>query len=310
MQRRTFRAATSALAIAATSALLAGCFTIEASFTINDDATADVDYLVLIDTEQFEELGALLGQDTADLDDLSGDALLGELLGDDDPCADLVDDFSDFDVSVREIDNDGQVGVGCTVAGIPLDELTSVGDDTSEFSIQQDSSGTRFEAVLEGVDELAGDPDETNELTSLLGVDATDLITIRFVVSAPGSLGTNNASSTNGSTATWEVTPDAEFVANGNATMTAEWTPGGGGGSSSWGIIALVAALAALGVFAFVLFRRSKAGPTSPTSPTTAAEQPASTPAAASAPSAPVAPPPPPPMTPPAPPMAPPPAST
>lgn len=259
MTRRTTRTAASALALAAASAVLAGCFTVEATFTIKDDATADLDYVILIDTEQLQELSGLLGEDAGALDELSGDALLEEFTGGDDPCADLTAELTDYDVSTREIDEDGEVGVGCTVSNVPIAELSSLGDDTSSFSIEQDDQGTRFNAVLEGVDELAGDPAETDAMVEMLGLTLDDLFTIRFTVTAPGSLGENNASSTNGSTATWEVKPDAEFVSDGDATMTAEWTPGGGsGGSSTWVIILIVAAVVAAAAVAFVLLRRSK----------------------------------------------------
>jgi hypothetical protein len=270
MQRRTLRTTFSAIGIAAASALLTGCFTVQATFTINDDATADLDYLILVDTEQLQEFSGLLGEDAGAVGDLSPDALLDEFFGDDDPCADLTQELTQYDVSVREIDEGGEVGVGCTVSGVPISELDSLGDDTSSFSIVQDDAGTRFNAVLEGVDELAGDPAETEMMTNMLGVTLDDLFTIRFIVSAPGSLGENNASSTDGSTATWDITPDAEFVTDGDATMTAEWTPGGGGdGGSSIGIIlAIVAAIAVVAAVAVVLVKRSKgSGADTPPSP-------------------------------------------
>jgi hypothetical protein len=259
MTSRTIRTALSAAAIAAASALLAGCFTVEATFTINDDATADLDYLILVDTEQLAELSGMFGEEAAGLGDLSGDALLEELTGGDDPCGDLTGELTDYEVSTREIDDGGQVGVGCTVSGVPVTELNSLGDDTSSFSIEQDAEGTRFNAVLEGVDELAGDPSETDAMTEMLGLSLDDLFTIRFIVTAPGSLGDNNATSTNGSTATWDVKPDSDFVTDGDATMTAEWTPGGGGSSSSiWIIVAVIAAIAVAAAVAFVLIKRSK----------------------------------------------------
>ncbi len=259
MNRRTIRTAASALTIAATSVLLAGCFTVEATFTIKDDATADLDYLVLIDTEQLEELAGLLGEDAGALDELSGDALLEEFTGGDDPCGDLTQELTQYDVSTREVDENGQVGVGCTVSGVPVADLNSLGDETSTFSIEQDDDGTRFNAVLEGVDEIAGDPADTEMMTEMLGVSLDDLFTIKFTVTAPGSLGENNASSTDGSTATWNVKPDADFVTDGDATMTAEWTPGGDdSGSSVLIIVAIVAVVAAVAALAVVLAKRSK----------------------------------------------------
>jgi len=315
------RTARSILALAATSALLAGCFTVEASFTIKDDATADLDYLILIDTKQLQEFAGMLGEDAGALDDLSGDALLEELTGGDDPCADLTEELTAYDVSVREIDEDGEVGVGCTVSGVPITELNSLGDDTSTFSIEQDEQGTRFNAVLEGVDELTGDPSETDAMTEMLGISLDELFTIKFIVTAPGSLGENNATSTNGSTATWDVKPDSEFVTNGDANMNAEWTPGGGGSSSStWIIVLIVAAIVAAAAVAFVLIKRSKgtngdattggaptdgpaAGPDM-TPPAPGFTPPPPAPNVAPPPPAPVAPPPPAPAAPPPPPVA------
>ena len=303
--RRTLRTAASALAVVAASALLAGCFTLEASFTINDDATADVDYLVLIDTDRLEELAGLLGEDLGDVGELPNDALLDEFFGGDDPCADLTSEFTDYEVSTREINDDGEAGVGCTVTGVPLTELTSLGDDTSSFSVVQDEAGTRFDAVLEGVDELTGDPSETEMFTELLDVSLDDLFTIRFVVTAPGSLGENNASSTSGSTATWEITPDADFVVDGDATMTAAWTPGGGSDSSSiWVILAIIAAVAVAAAVAVVLVKRSRGRGPDSSDPTADAPTPGTPPAP------PGTPPPPPGATPPPPPgMAPPPSA-
>ena len=261
MSRRTMKTAGAAIALSVTSALLAGCFTVEATFTIKDDATADIDYLVLIDTEQLQEFSGLLGEDAGALDDLSGDALLEEVMGGDDPCSDLTGEFDDSQISTREIDENGKVGFGCTVSGVPIAELDSLGDDTSSFSIEQDAGVTRFNAVLEGVDELAGDPAETGAMAETLGVTLDELFTIRFIVTAPGSIGENNASTTDGSTATWDVKPDSDFVTNGDATMTAEWTPGGGGGSSMAIILAIVAALVAAAAVAIVLVKRSKGKP-------------------------------------------------
>jgi hypothetical protein len=259
MQRRTARSGRWAAGVAVTSALLTGCFTLEATFTISEDATADVDYVVLIDTEQLQEFASLLGQDVGDLDELSGDALLDEFTGGDDPCGDLTDELADYEVSVREIDENGEVGVGCTVSGVPIAELNSLGDDASSFTIEQDDTGTRFSAVLEGVDELTGDASDTEMMTEMLGISLDDLFTIRFIVTAPGSLGANNATSTDGSTAIWDVKPDADFVADGDATMRAEWTPGGGdGGSSIWIIVAIIAGVAAVAALAVVLAKRSK----------------------------------------------------
>jgi hypothetical protein len=303
MTSRSHRPVRAVLALVALTTVLAGCFSVEATFTINDDATADVDFITLIDTARLEEFSGLLGEDADQLSGLSGPELLEQLFEGDDPCGDIVGSFSDYDVSTREIDEDGKVGVGCTASGVPLAELNSLDDDSS-FMIEQADGVTRFMAVLEGVDELAGDPAETDDLVEMLGLDLDELFSIRFAATAPGSLGENNATSTDGATATWEVTPDADFVTDGDATMTAEWTPGSGGsGSSTWIILLIIAAVIAAAAVAFVLFKRSKSSTNppgdAPTSDETIATpaMPATSPGAASPP-----PPPPPPATPPPPP--------
>ncbi|RLE22034.1 MAG: hypothetical protein DRJ50_08265, partial [Actinobacteria bacterium] len=62
--------------------LLAGCFTLETTFTISDHGTVDLELVSLIDTEQLTELAELFGEDLGgfgDLGDLSGSDLLAEL---------------------------------------------------------------------------------------------------------------------------------------------------------------------------------------------------------------------------------------
>ena len=238
------------------SLALAGCFSVESNITINDDGTADVELVTLVDTEQLSELGDLLGQDTGLLDGLSGEDLLNELTQGDDPCADLASSFTDYDVSTREIDNGTEVGVGCVVQGVPIDELNSIGADSS-FSVEQDDSGTRFSAVLQGVDELTAGAEDL----PLPGIDFDELFSIVFTATGPGSLGDNNATSTNGSTATWAITADAAFVEGGDATMIAEWTPGAGSDNSWLIALLVVVGLVAVGVIAFLLLRRKGQSP-------------------------------------------------
>lgn len=258
MERGMRRPLLSALALVASGALLAGCFTVEATFTIKDDATADIDYLLLIDTERLQGLAELFGEDAGDLDDLSSDAILEEFVGDDDPCGGLAEELAEYEITTREINEDGTVGAGCTISDVPIAELDSLGDDTSSFSIEQDADGTRFSAVLEGVDEITGDPAETEPMLAMLGIDLDELFTITFTVTAPGSLGENNASSTSGSTATWDVRPDSDFVVDGDATMSAVWTSGGDDDSSWWIIVAVLAALVAAALVALLVLKRSR----------------------------------------------------
>ncbi|MGA7758829.1 MAG: hypothetical protein WBL31_05860 [Ilumatobacteraceae bacterium] len=256
MPRRPLRRAATALALVTASLALAGCFSVESNITINDDGTADVELVTLIDTEQLAELGNMLGQDTGLLDELSGEDLLNELTEGDDPCGDLGSSFTDYEVSTREIDNGTEVGVGCIVEGVPIDELNSIGPDSS-FTIEQDGSGTRFSAVLQGVEELTAGAEDL----PLPGIDFDELFSIVFTATGPGSLGDNNATSTDGSTATWAITADASFVEGGDATMTAEWTPGGGS-DNSWLIpLLVVVGLVLIGLIAFLLLRRKGQSP-------------------------------------------------
>ena len=247
----------STLFVAAAIAL-AGCFSIESKFEISDDGTADIEFLLLVDTEQLSELAGLFGQDAGLIEQLSPSELLAELTEGEDPCADLTGSLIDYDVTVSEIEDGTSVGVGCTVEDVPLDDLDDLGAD-SALAITQDEDGTSFELRLEGVDELTDAGAGAGDVTDLLDVSIDELFEIRFVASAPGSLGDNNATSTSGSTATWVVTSDAAFVVDGNATMTAQWAAGGSGSSNVlWIVLGIVAVVAALAVIAYVLSRRSK----------------------------------------------------
>jgi LppM domain len=259
---RSVRRAVPAVLLVAASLLLTGCFRFESTYTINDDGTADVSILTVIDTEQLEKLGGLLGQDTSDLMDLGGEDLLSTLSEGDDPCGDITGSLSSYDVELEEINDGSEVGVKCTVSGVPIDELTTSGQDSS-ISIEQDDTGTRFTATLQGVDELTGGAD-TGDITELLGLSLDELFSIVFSVSGPGTLGDNNASSTSGSTATWDITADADFVVDGDATLTAEWTPGGSSSSNAWIIIvAVLVALAGIAVVVFFVLR-SRTGTPAP----------------------------------------------
>ena len=77
--RRSVRRAVPAVLLVVASLVLTGCFRFESTYTINDDGTADVSILTVIDTKQLEELGGLLGQDTSDLMELGGEDLLATL---------------------------------------------------------------------------------------------------------------------------------------------------------------------------------------------------------------------------------------
>jgi len=246
---RTLRLA----ALTAAVVVLAGCFTVESTFDIGDDGTADLDVVLLIDTEQLSELAGMFGEDAGLVDELSPQQLLGEFTEGEDPCADLTSTLTDYEVNVREIEDGSRVGVGCTVNDVPIDELNEIGED-SELTITQDGGSTSFELRLDGVDELAGD---AGDLPPIPGFDLDELFQVRFSATAPGSLSSHNATSTDGATATWVVTTDADFVEDGSATLAARWEPGGSGSSSVlWIILAIAGAVAAVVAIALLLRRR------------------------------------------------------
>jgi hypothetical protein len=243
-----------AVGLVAATGLLAGCFSAEYDVTINDDGTADIAVVALIDTERLTELGGILGEDTSGLEGLGGEELLAELTGGEGVCTGIADSFEGYDVTTEAIEEDGRVGSRCVVEGVPIDELTDLGDESS-LTISQEGPITRFDAVLEGVDELTGG---SEQLVELLDIDLSELFSISVSATAPGSLGENNASSTDGSTATWQITPEAAFIENGDAAMTAEWSTEGGS-SNTWLIVLLViAALALVALVVFLVLRARK----------------------------------------------------
>jgi hypothetical protein len=237
--------------------LLTGCFRLESTFDISDDGTADVEVVTAFDLGQLGQLAELFGQDASALEDLSGEDLLQEFAEGTDPCADLAASVVDLDVSTTEIDDGDVRGVGCTIEDVPIDQLSALGDGT-QLVITQTDEATTFELRLTGVGDLTG----TTEEIPLPGLEIDDLIEVRFSATGPGSLDEQNATSTSGSTATWVVTPDAEFVQGDVAVMTASWGPDVSSGNG-W-LIVLIVALVVIGllvVLGLVLLPRLRPAP-------------------------------------------------
>ena len=65
MRRFRSRPVKSAVGVAVTSVLLAGCFSVEAKFDIHDDGTADLDFVTLVDTKQIEKFAGTPLRSTA-----------------------------------------------------------------------------------------------------------------------------------------------------------------------------------------------------------------------------------------------------
>lgn len=235
--------------------LTTGCLSAEFKVAINDDDTADIAYTLLINVEQLGELAAAMGSDIPADADLGGDALVEELFEGEDPCDDLRTTLTTREVTSTEVTEGALRGVTCTATAVPVAELTDFGDDTT-LNIVRAGSTTTVEMTLKGVEELAGDG--ADFLTQALGSSFAELLQISFVLSAPGTLGENNATSVDGDTATWLVTPDAAFVVSGDAQMRAVWSEGGSSGGVSAGIvIALVLLGVAIAAVVVVLTRRN-----------------------------------------------------
>jgi len=244
--------------------LVSGCFAAEMNLTINDD-DADVAYTLLVDVDRLVELAGALGSDLPDLSGLTGEALIEQILEGEDPCADIRASLPDREVTVSEVAEGGRRGVRCTVVGVPFDALSSLGDDTA-IRVLRDGSTTAVEVDLTGVEDLTSG---TDQLGAEVGLAFEDLYEIRFVVTAQGTLSEHNATSTEGATAVWLITPDAAFIEGGTASMRATWTAEGDGGGAGLAIAAViaVAVLGTLAVVGVVLRRRSSASRATPLPP-------------------------------------------
>lgn len=246
-------------AMALAAMVLSGCFTVRSAITINDDDTVDIAITQLVDLERLESLASIFGEDVGELSDATGEDLVEEITEGDDACGGLIDEFGDR-VSSREIAEGTQRGVECTVAGVNLDEFTSFGDDDSTIVIARDADRTTVEMTLGGLEDFT-DPDaEEAEFLAALGLSLEELFNVSFTVDAPGGLVNSNASSTDGSAATWQIEPGADFIIDGRAVMTAEWsgsTAASGNGVEPWMVI-LGAAVAAGAIAAAIAASRRR----------------------------------------------------
>ncbi len=258
---------------------LSGCFTVRSAITINDDDTVDIAITQLVDLERLESLASAFGEDVGDLSDATGEDLVEEITEGDDVCGGLVEQFGDR-VSSREVSEGSRRGVECTVSGVSVDEFTSFGEDDSTVSIDRDGDRTLLEMTLGGLEDFTDpDPEETEFLTAL-GFSLEDLFDVSFIFDAPGELVSSNATSVDGSVATWQIEPGSDFIVDGRAIMTAEWSgtgAGSGNGVEPWMVI-LGAAAAAAAIVAVIAANRRRGGAstTSPAPPPSAPPPPAS----------------------------------
>jgi hypothetical protein len=236
---------------------LSGCLEVETRIDVSDSGTADVTATVLLDIDKVEELAKMFGA-SDELGEMSPDAIADEMFEGEDPCADVTFDVNPDDIVVEEIDQDGKVGFSCLVENVPLAELAD--PDSGEAMITQTDGVTEISLPFTADDLDLADSDEL----SMLGADFTDIFDIAFVVSAPGELVEHNATSTDGSAATWRVTPDAPFLAEGE--MAARWEPGSSGSGGTLTIVLIVLGVAAIAIAAGVMVtKRRSAATTEPT---------------------------------------------
>ena len=237
--------------------VLSGCLEVETKIDVSDDGTADVSSSVLLDVAELEALAGMFGGGDEELSDMSPDALADEMFGGEDPCADVTFDVGPDTIIVEEIDRDGKVGYSCLVEGVRVRDL--VDPETGTVMITQTDGVTEI-ALPFSADDL--DLADTDEL-EMLGAEFTDIFDISFVVSAPGQLVEHNATSTSGSTATWTVTPDAEFLTTGQ--MTARWESGSSGsGSIIVAVLLVIGIVAAIVVAITIRKRRDTTTPAQP----------------------------------------------
>lgn len=240
---------------------LGGCFRVETTIDIGDDATADLALSFLVDVATLSQFATEMGGDDAvgGLEGLSGEDLIREMLDGDDPCAlNLPDGIGE--PTVTEVEDGDYRGVRCTVVDVALADLQGA-DEEASFDIVQNDDGTEVEIRLQGVDELFSDADQ--ELPPGFDMAMDSLLDIRYVVSAPGTLLEHNGTSATGDRVTWIITPGAEFAQNGTAVMTARWGAAQDSSGSNTGlIIVIVVIVAAAALIAGLLIGRSRRTPT------------------------------------------------
>ncbi len=276
------RPITAAAGVLASAVLLSGCFTVRSAITINDDETVDIAITQLVDLERLESLASIFGEDVGDLSDATGEDLVDEVTEGDDACGGLIDQFGGR-VDSREVSEGARRGVECTVSGVSLEEFTSFGDDDSTITIDIEGDRTTVEMTLGGLEDFTEPDAEETEFLTALGLSIEELFDISFVVDAPGGLVSSNATSTDGSVATWQIEPGAAFIVDGRAVMTAEWSGTGttsDNGVPVWLIILGAAVVAAViaAVIGVTRRRGSDGSPMAPSEPPPASASPPASP--------------------------------
>jgi len=219
-QRTHARRGLKALLLLPLLLVLAGCFRLDMGLTLHEDDTVD------------------LSMEVADL--------TGMMARSDMPCSDLEDvsGAEDMEVTVEEIEEDGNVGCRMVASGAAIDSMTDGGmtiervDDTFVFEFDGDETGM-------------GDPAALEDMPA--GMEPDVSISVTFpgeVIEADGEI--------DGNTVTW--TGLEAFTAGGSATGSA--TGGGAGGVSTavWIVLGVVALLAIAALIFFITKRNRDSG--------------------------------------------------
>ena len=214
--------------------LLSGCLRTEVTFDVTSLETTDVSLLVAVDVAALTAFASTVGdeEDVAALEEMSGEELLAEIGDGEDPCSGAVGGF-DFEVS-SYAEGDYR-GVICTARGVSTSELMAefFGDATALR--EGEASGTWvLEGRLSDALGLTEDVEEAGELADMGDMfDPSELLQLSVSITAPGEVLEHNGTSVTGSTVTWNVATDAQFMEGPDAVLRAVWDVDSGANSGS-----------------------------------------------------------------------------
>lgn len=214
---------------------------------VNEDESGTFSMFVGLD-EEFQQLAQSGGEDlnfTQALEDVPEGWTAEEVSQDGFDGVKISTDFTSFDDLESKMTQLSQNGGG----GMGTDFLSNFGltHEGDEFRFNVDVSG-----LSEGLGEALGAGGGGDALQGFSPDEILqELFEIRFLLTLPGKIVSNNADSVDGNTMIWNV-----GVADEGTTYEAVSTTGGGGAGILWGVLALVlVAAAAIGV---IFFRRKQ----------------------------------------------------
>jgi len=215
---------------------------------VNEDESGTFSMFVGLD-EEFQQLAQSGGDDlnfTQALEDVPEGWTAEEVSQDGFDGVKVATDYTSFDdleaklAQLSEQGGDGGMGT----------------DFLSNFSLTHEGDEFRFNVEVSGLSEGLGEA-----LGAGGGADALqgfspdeilqELFEIRFLLTLPGKIVSNNADSVDGNTMIWNV-----GIADEGTTYEAVSTTGGGGAGILWGVVALV--LVAAAAIGLIFFRKKQ----------------------------------------------------